>query len=140
MSLATLDHALCSLPVQDDEQPWPAEAREMMSRLSDCFPPLMERRKMPRWRYRVEAHLIHAAHAADPLACPLYTRDVNAWSVGFITSRQLTPFDHAVVRLPAPSGLVLHIPCLIRRCRLFAPGWYHGVLDFDREHGEFATG
>ena len=131
------DQAVCSLPVQDDEQPWPAEAREMMSRLSDIFPPFMERRKVPRARYRVEASLVGTA---DGTECVLYTRDASAWSLGFITSHVLTPFDHAVVRLVEPSGRMVHIPCLIRRCREFAPGWHQGVLDFDREHGEFALG
>jgi hypothetical protein len=137
MSVCVTDHEVCVLPVQDDLAPWPAEAREMMSRLNDSFPPMMERRRIPRKRYRVEARvaLVHAE--ADAQEMKLYTRDINPWALGFISPHALPAYEHAIIHMPGEDGTILRIKCLIRRCRSFAPGWHQGVIDFEREYPEF---
>jgi hypothetical protein len=69
----------------------------------------------------------------------LYTRDVNARSLGFLTQQCLPLGYGGVVTLATPGsgGRVLSIPCTLLRCREVAPGWYDGALHFNREHAEF---
>ncbi len=136
MSVCVMDHEVCALPVQDDLAPWPAEAREMMSRLNDSFPPLMERRRIPRRRYRVEAQVVFPSGGEEPVY--IYTRDVNPWSLGFITPHALPAYEHVTLHMPNEHGETMRIRCMIRRCKAFAPGWHQGVIDFEREYPEFA--
>ena len=38
-----------------------------------------------------------------------------------------------VVDLPANDGTILSIACTLLRCRQASPGWYEGVVYFNRE-------
>lgn len=99
-----------------------------------------ERRQMQRFSYRVQASLrllTDSAHSEDKT---LYTRDVNARSLGFLT-RECLPLGYGgIVRLPspAPGAEILCIPCTLLRCREVAPGWYDGAMYFNRDREEFA--
>jgi hypothetical protein len=138
MPVCSTDHEFCVLPVQDDLEPWPPEAREMMSRLSDSFPPMMERRRIPRKRYRVEASIVLLHGKQDEQDMKLYTRDINPWALGFISPHALPAYEHAMVQMPGMDGRMLRIKCLIRRCTSLEAGWFQGVIDFEREYREFA--
>jgi hypothetical protein len=99
---------------------------------------MMERRRIPRKRYRVEAGIVLLHGGQGEQDMKLYTRDVNPWALGFITPHALPAYEHAVVHMPGMDGEMLRIKCLIRRCTSLEAGWFQGVIDFEREYREFA--
>jgi hypothetical protein len=62
----------------------------------------------------------------------LYTRDVSARSVGFITPGRLPLGYGGVVELQAPDGQTVQAHCTLFRCRQTVQGWYEGALSFHR--------
>jgi hypothetical protein len=98
-----------------------------------------ERRQLRRFAYRVKATLRLMTDTAEAEDRTLYTRDVNARSLGFLTQHCLPLGYGGIVNLPTPGpgGTILCIPCTLLRCREVAPGWYDGALHFNRERAEF---
>ena len=115
---------------------WPAQVELIMSALDTGQFQAEHRRNGRRNPYRVRAKL--RLFSDPPLASPweIYTRDINARGLGFITPHRL-PLGHGgLVDLPTPTGKIVSVPCTLLRCREAAPGWYEGSVYFNRDqHG-----
>jgi len=120
---------------------WPPESALILSAL-EMAGANDDRRQMQRFSYRVKAllRLLTDTEQADERL--LYTRDVNARSLGFLTQHCLPLGYGGVVRLPspAPGNPIVSISCTLLRCREVAPGWFDGALYFNRDHNEFRVG
>ena len=118
---------------------WPRESALILSALETAGAN-HERRRMRRLPYGVKASLRLMTDADPANVRILYTRDVNARSLGFLTQHCLPLGYGGVVDLPGPvpGNPVLSIPCTLLRCREAAPGWFDGALHFNRERGDFA--
>lgn len=127
-----MDYNVWPVPQDHAEQSWPVEAMQMMARV-DQAARAVERRRLPRWEYRVQGDLMLGADELSAARWTIFSKDINPWSCGFITHQVLPVYKKAMLRLPTPEEQVLHIRCQIRRCREFAPGWYKAAVDFDRE-------
>lgn len=115
-----------------DRLAWPGEAVAMMKRADQLARP--NQRRLPRWDYRVRGDLTLAGEETlSGPTWPVFTRDINPWCCGFITHQIVPVYRKAMLRLPTPHEQVLHIRCLVRRCRQFAPGWYQAMVEFERE-------
>jgi hypothetical protein len=97
------------------------------------------RRALPRRRLRVKAALRLFSDGDHTPPRMLFTRDVHARGLGFITPHRL-PLGHGgVVELPtADGGRTVSVACTLLRCREAAPGWFEGSLYFNRDQPEFA--
>lgn len=95
-----------------------------------------DRRRGKRASYRVRGRLRLFSDAPGDEGRIIYTRDIHARGLGFITPHRL-PLGHGgVVELLTPGGRIVSIPCTLLRCREAAPGWYEGSVYFNREqHG-----
>ncbi len=92
-----------------------------------------ERRRTKRVSYRVRGRLRLFSDAPGDEGRVIYTRDIHARGLGFITPHRL-PLGHGgVVELLTPGGKIVAIPCTLLRCREAAPGWYEGSVYFNRE-------
>ena len=126
---------------------WPTEVQLIISALAagedgarGAVPsPAMPHRDVPRMAYRVLAdlHLFSDAPNADPWR--LFTRDVSARSLGFITSHRLPLGYGGTVELTTPDGNIVAINCTLLRCREITSGWFEGALYFNREQAAFAA-
>lgn len=119
----------------DTAEAWPAQVEMILSAIdAGAHPAAIERRTARRHSYRVRGwlHLFSDGHDAEPRV--LYTRDVHARGLGFITPHRLPLGYGGRVHLPLPDGAgTLKIHCTLLRCREAAPGWYEGSLYFNRE-------
>jgi hypothetical protein len=117
---------------------WPAQVELIMSALDTGQFQAENRRSGRRNPYRVKAKL--RLFSDPPLASPweIYTRDINARGLGFISSHRLPLGYGGLIELPGPEGGVITINCTLYRCREAAPGWYEGSVYFNREQPEFA--
>lgn len=97
-----------------------------------------DRRDLPRVRYRVRGKLKLFSDGPDVAPWTVYTRDVHARGLGFVTPHRLPLGYGGLIELPHPDGGVMTITCTLCRCRQAAPGWYEGSLHFNREQPEFA--
>ena len=116
---------------------WPAEVELILSAL-ETGQYTHDRRALRRQHYRVRARLrlFSDPHASSPRV--LYTRDVHARGLGFITPHRLPLGYGGKIELPGPTGGILSIQCTLLRCRQAAPGWFEGSVYFNREQPEFA--
>jgi hypothetical protein len=111
----------------------PAEVELIMSAMEAAGRFAVQRRALRRIPWRVQASLrLHVDPPGHALRV-IYTRDVHARSLGFITSQRLPLGYGGVVDLPATDGTILSIACTLLRCRQASPGWYEGVVYFNRE-------
>lgn len=116
---------------------FPAQVELILSAIeTGQFSP-RERRCTSRAPYRTEAMLRLFSDLPDTPAWKLFTRDVNARGVGFITPHRLPLGYGGLIELPAPNGTPRTIPCTLLRCREAAPGWYEGSLYFNRHQPDF---
>jgi hypothetical protein len=117
---------------------WPRESALILSALETATAN-HERRRMRRLAYRVKASLRLMTDAEQAQERLLYTRDVNARSLGFLTQHCLPLGYGGVVCIasPGPENKMLSIPCTVLRCREVAPGWFDGALHFNRERDDF---
>lgn len=92
-----------------------------------------QRRALRRIPWRVQAALRLHVDPPGHAARVIYTRDVHCRSLGFITNQRLPLGYGGVIDLPASDGTILSIACTLLRCRQAAPGWYEGVVYFNRE-------
>jgi hypothetical protein len=117
---------------------WPAEARMILSAIqaADVGPPGKQlgadRREKARTDYQVRAILRLFSDPDGSAPWKLYTRDVSARSVGFITPHRLPLGYGGVVELAAPDGQAVKAHCTLFRCRQTVSGWFEGALSFHR--------
>ena len=122
-----------------DEEPWPAMAELILSALESGAHQAKStnrRRSASRVSHRVRGRLRLFSDNAHSPPREVFTRDVHARGLGFITPHRL-PLGHGgLVDLPTPSGKIVSVPCTLLRCREAAPGWYEGSVYFNRDqHG-----
>src|SRR5262245_23520070 len=90
----------------------------------------VNRRALRRVPYRVKGELRLFSDCVNGEQRVLYTRDVHARGLGFITQQPL-PLGHGgFVEFAAPDGRPRKIQCTVQRCRETAPGWYDGAVCF----------
>lgn len=129
----------CAGAGTEDVRSWPEEAQEVMCLLDDAFPPLLDRRRLRRHRYRVRGLIDLPSSVGDGEAWPatVYTRDVNRWYLGLLSPRPLARGWCGEVELAGPAGRALRLACVVRRCRPLTEGWYEALVHFLQEQPEF---
>ena len=133
-------HVAVAVPRSSMED-WPPQAELVLSAIEAgqhrAGPVLAtERRQGKRASFRVRAQLrLYSDNPGEP-GRVIYTRDIHARGLGFITPHRL-PLGHGgLVDLPTPAGKIVSVPCTLLRCREAAPGWYEGSVYFNRDqHG-----
>ena len=120
------------------EGEWPPQVELIISALETGQFERRNRRANRRIPYRVRARL--RLFSDPPASAPwiLYTRDVHARGLGFVSPHRLPLGYGGVVELAAPDGTAMSINCTLFRCREAAPGWYEGSVYFNREQQELA--
>jgi hypothetical protein len=119
------------------ETDWPDEVRFIISMLQGHDPHFKEGRERPRAQYRVKAALEIEDASGITQTVPIYTRDVNAFSLGFVLRTGLKVGSRARFIRAGCSESHRAIPCVLDRCRPFIEGWYEGAVLFDMEQSAF---
>jgi hypothetical protein len=116
---------------------WPPQVELIMSALDTGQFDREDRRRAPRQSYRVKARL--RLFSDPPRSAPwvIYTRDIDARGVGFLSPHRLPLGYGGSIDLPDATGAITRINCTLLRCREAAPGWYEGSLYFNREQKTF---
>jgi hypothetical protein len=117
---------------------WPAEADLIISALEAAGAEHDNRRKHPRMPYRVMADLRLFSDPPGIAPWRLYSRDVSARGLGFVTPHRLPLGYGGVVQIPSPSGRIVSVNGTLFRCREVGNGWFEGALYFNREQWMFA--
>jgi hypothetical protein len=107
---------------------WSEESRGVMQKLLHAPYRPADRRMLPRNRYHLQTELMTTGNFERTV--PIYTRDINAWNVGFICAAPLMPGTRAVVQLMAPDGRRTTVGCRVRRCQEFQSGWFEAFAEF----------
>jgi len=117
---------------------WPPQVELIISALETGQFARRNRRNSRRNPYRVRGRL--RLFSDPPLSSPwvIYTRDVHARGLGFVSPHRLPLGYGGRIELPAPDGGVITVNCTLLRCREAAPGWYEGSIYFNREQPDFA--
>lgn len=117
----------------DSDLDWPLEVDLILSAMDAAQPSGAERRRAPRFQCRVRAdlRLFSEPDFASPIA--LYTRDLTARGLGFITRNRLPLGYGGMVEFVAPNGQAIRAQCTIYRCRESVNGWFEGALNFTRD-------
>jgi hypothetical protein len=119
--------------------PLPAEVDLILSALDTGQFGKRERRCVARAKYRVQARLRLFSDDPNSPASTLFTRDVNARGLGFITRNRL-PLGHGgLLDIVFPDGRECAVACTLLRCREAAPEWFEGSLYFNRAQVDFAV-
>jgi hypothetical protein len=121
-----------------DADAWPREVELILSAL-EAGQQHDNRRRHPRSRHRVRAQLRLFSDLAGDGPWTLYTRDVSARGVGFITPHRLPLGYGGTVELPGPDGQLVTANGTLFRCREVSPGWYEGAIYFNREQWMFSA-
>jgi len=131
-------HQAVAVPRTNMED-WPPQAELVLSAIeagqhrNGLASPGAERRTGKRASFRVRAQMRLYSDNPGESGRVIYTRDIHARGLGFITPHRL-PLGHGgLVDLPTPAGKIVSIPCTLLRCREAAPGWYEGSVYFNRE-------
>jgi hypothetical protein len=116
---------------------WPPQVELIMSALDTGQFEQADRRQSPRQLYRVKARL--RLFSDPPRSAPwvVYTRDIDARGVGFLSPHRLPLGYGGSIDLPDATGQLVSVNCTLLRCREAAPGWYEGALYFNREQRDF---
>ena len=93
----------------------------------------VNRRAEKRIPLRVQATVRLFVDLAGHRARVIFTRDIHSRCLGFLTPERLPLGYGGVIDLPTRDGGILSIACTILRCRLAVPGWYEGMVYFNRE-------
>ena len=112
----------------------PPEARRAVARLTRDGHLRPDPRGLPRRPYHVPAHLTRGGESAT-----VYTRDVNAWSVGFVATAPLMVGAKVSLRLTMPDGRPTTVGARVRRCRAFGGGWVEVHAEFCLPQYPFET-
>lgn len=116
---------------------FPAMAELILSAMeSGGYDPAADnRRALLRLPFRVKADLrMFSDSPFEPRV--IYTRDIHARGMGFVTTQRL-PLGHGgFVEFVAPDGHRYKIQCTAQRCREVAPGWFDGAVCFNRDQPE----
>lgn len=120
---------------------WPAQVELVISALEagQFAGTQRDRRAARRKPLRVVAMLRLFSDAPSSPPWTLYTRDVYARGLGFITAHRLPLGYGGLVDLPGSDGTSVSIACTLLRCREAAPGWFEGAVYFNREQPAFET-
>ena len=134
----SLSIAPATATVEADPDAWPPEVDLILSAMEAARSDIADRRTGVRHPRRTKAELNLFAHG--PLLPPivLYTRDIGAGGIGFITRERVTLGYNGMVKLTVPNGQVISLHCAVYRCREAVNGWYEGALTFAVEHPELA--
>lgn len=104
----------------------PEKFGAMINTLDTMFPKLQDRRMFPRRRY--VARMI--VSGADGNVIELWTRDISAWNVGFVSDVKLETATCVALRLDLPDGGRYEAHGRIMRCREYEPGCFEGFINF----------
>ena len=127
-----------SSPASAPPGDWPADVDLIISALEAAGVAHDNRRRHPRMPYRVPAQLRLFSDASGTAPWRLYTRDVSARGVGFVTPHRLPLGYGGALQLPTPAGRMVTVNGTLFRCREVSNGWYEGALYFNREQWMFA--
>lgn len=122
-----------TLDVQQQQQwteTWPADVRALFDEIEHAFPPVIQRRKLPRTPYKRQATFQLNGEGAG---FPVYTRDANLWTFGFITSRRMESNTRGLLRVADPDGVEREMRCRLIRSREIRPGWFDVAVEFPTE-------
>ena len=111
----------------------PAAVAMVMSALEAGRPSEDERRAERRIQHRVAALLRLFSDRPNSAPWLLYTRDLSARGLGFISRHRLPLGYGGIVEFSGPDGKRLNVHCTLLRCREAAPGWFEGTVYFNRE-------
>ena len=116
---------------------WPAEVDMILSAMDAAAArPHDDRRAAQRRTRRAKADLrLYAQNPLDP-AIALYTRDVSATGIGFITKERLPLGYNGLIRIHLEGGENFTAACSVYRCREAIGGWYEGALHFTRRQAD----
>jgi hypothetical protein len=121
------------------QENWPPEVELILSALEAAGNAHDNRRQHPRMSYRTIAELRLFSDQSGTPAWRLYTRDVSARGVGFITPHRLPLGYGGVIQLPTPrTGRMVSVNGTLFRCREISDGWFEGAMYFNREQWVFA--
>jgi hypothetical protein len=112
-----------------DTKSWPMEVRALLGSLeTEAYVERNRREASPRRRYQTQATLWFKDANNQPQPTTVYTRDVTARSLAFLTQQPLKSGQSIVLEIATGDGAQRMIQGHIRRCRQFRDGWYEGVL------------
>ncbi|MDB5328661.1 MAG: hypothetical protein JWM57_4230 [Phycisphaerales bacterium] len=138
MRLVTDDTELTPLvaeaaPSETPESEWSAEVDMILSAMDAAGShPQGDRRAAQRRTRRAKADLrLYAQNPLDP-PIALFTRDVSATGIGFITKERLPLGYNGLIRISLDGGDNFTAACSVYRCREAIGGWYEGALHFTR--------
>lgn len=116
---------------EEEADAWPGEVEMILSAMdaARCRQG-QERRASARRNHRAKADL--RLYAYDPAMPPveLFTRDVSATGLGFITKKRLPLGYNGLVRITLEDGQTVTAACNVYRCRETIGGWYEGAVHF----------
>lgn len=112
---------------------WPAEVDMILSAMDAAAAhPAIDRRGSSRHARRAKADLrLYAQNPLDP-PIELFTRDISATGVGFITKERLPLGYNGLIRIQLDDGETFTASCSVYRCREAIGGWYEGAIHFSR--------
>jgi hypothetical protein len=132
-----LEAEYCSQDVIDPS--WPSEVGLILTALEAGHWGEDERRKLPRFNYRVKALLRLFADTPGSGERVLYTRNANCRGLAFLTPHRLPLGYGGSVEIATPTGKIITVACTLLRCREVASGWFEGTLYFNRDQNDFAV-
>lgn len=126
-------------PLDPAAAEWSAEVDMILSAMDAAAArPNDDRRAVQRLTRRAKADLrLYAQNPLDP-PIELFTRDVSATGIGFITKERLPLGYNGLIRITLDGGDSFTAACSVYRCRETIGGWYEGALHFTRRQPEMA--
>jgi hypothetical protein len=109
---------------------WPEDVRAVVESLETAFPPILQRRKLPRTAYKRQG-VWEPKDGGEAFA--VYSRDANMWTVGFLTSHKVESNQRGVLRLVGPDGVEREMRSRVIRAREVRPGWFDVAVEFPTE-------
>lgn len=118
-------------PFSVDLDEWPRDVDLIISALHAAGAEGSNRRAAARVRHRVIARLSLFCSLAEP-PLRLFVRDCTERHMGFLTQSIVPLGFGGTVDFRGPDGQTKAIACVVNRCRECVPGWFEGVLHFNR--------
>jgi hypothetical protein len=79
---------------------FPTDVQEILASIDREFPKMHDRRVIPRWVFHAEAFLT----IDHSVRHQLWTRDVNAWNIGFVSRQPIELGAQGTLRIEVPGG------------------------------------